>query len=93
MRVHSNIVCGVARNGRALLKKGENVLEEPLSSTERAFVNAMVVAKVVTILEDAGVPEAPASETKIKATAPVKAPSKKTKASAKKPMRVRRAAG
>ncbi len=90
MRVHSNIMCGVSRNGRVLLQKGENVLEEPLSSTERAFVKAMVAAKVVKVLEDE-VPEAPISETKIKAGAPAKKRAAKISAP-KKPMRTRRAA-
>jgi hypothetical protein len=67
MRVLSKMVCGYARDGRVLLQKGENVLAEPLTSTERAFIDAMKLAGVVTILsEGETAPAAPISETKIK---------------------------
>lgn len=80
MRVFSKIACGFGRDGRLLLQKGENTLEEPLSSTERAFINVMKISGVVTVLPE--VPTAPVSETKIKTSTRVDV--------AKKPMRKRR---
>lgn len=93
MRVFSKIACGFRTNtGKALLQKGLNVLVEPLSSSERAFIAAMVKAKIAEEVSEQ-VPAAPVSETHL--TVAPRAPDSHgatTASIAPKPMRRRKAA-
>ena len=62
MHVVSKLQCGFRQDGSILLHKGDNHLAEPLLPTERAFIDAMVLAKLVEIVSE--VPPARASETR-----------------------------
>ena len=81
MYVVSKLQCGFRQDGSVLLQKGDNHLEEPLLPTERAFINAMVLAKLVEIVPE--VPHARSSGTKLKSSG---------EETPKRTMRVRRAA-
>lgn len=88
MKVFSKHACGFRRNGGVLLKKGETVLEEPLTRSERLFVETMVKAKIARIISEPA-PEAPVSETRLTTE---EATSSRLDEEPKKPMRVRRRA-
>ncbi len=88
MRVLSKLRCGFKQDGSALLQEGDNHLVEPLTLGERAFIDALVSAKLVEIVSEPEAPLAPVSETKIKAK--TKTPTR-VGAPPKKAMRLRRA--
>jgi hypothetical protein len=85
MRFLSKLQCGFRRDGGILLQKGVNEFPEPLTEQERAFIDAMLKAKLVEEIMEPASEEAPVSTTTPMSTRVDMAP--------KKAMRVRRGVG